>query len=629
MKRLRPVNPHNSIDMEGDQVSDTILNPLLSQPRIINFSGVEIDSPLLLQVELESERLVETIRLYGDRPFVYIVASGQEALVTETLESLAKIRSTCYPHALFVLSGDYSKMADDDLQVISIETTQPEDILQAVEDFCRQRFSFDLNGLDNQNQNALPEKTEVLIVGGGITGLYGAHRLRAAGVLCHVVEARDIVGGIWSQYANATSQVNTSEGAYRLIEREVRANRDHSTTAEILRDMSIIVAQIKDNLFTRTRATRIEGSSGAYTVTVEREGSSHTIACKGVILAINDRIGPPREITWRNQDQFNGLVCQGISDQARDVDWQGKKVAVIGMGAFAVENVRTALENGAEHVTVVCRRHGTVCPKIIDYLNFATPYDENFLHDRKSNIRNMMLWKKLYDLSGATQPECWMGKIKHEGHTISVSDIWFIAHFLGKLATQSGTVTGLYDHGLVVDYDTRIEADVIVNCVGFHRNSPVVKQLCGRDTMYNNNYIDKDLMYLADAYIDDDVFNSFFGSSVLEMTKFYMDVFIHFFNNQEFETMINSAGIGQIDINDRRWSHYIAGAESLIRNYPTFDDAARKQIDKRTANFLEAHDLETYVAANRREWHDLHEMLSGRRMKEAECLPYVFDKLVG
>ena len=92
--------------------------------------------------------------------------------------------------------------------------------------------------------------------------------------------------------------------------------------------------------------------------------------------------------------------------------------------------------------------------------------------------------------------------------------------------------------------------------------------------------------------------------------------------------MIKSEGIGQIDINDRRWSHYIAGAESLIRNYPIFHDAARKQIDERTANFLEAHDLKTYVAANRREWHDLHEMLSGRKMNPAECLPYVFDKLV-
>ena len=146
--------------------------------------------------------------------------------------------------------------------------------------------------------------------------------------------------------------------------------------------------------------------------------------------------------------------------------------------------------------------------------------------------------------------------------------------------------------------------------------------------MYNNNYIDKDLMYLADAYIDDDVFNSFFGSSVLEMTKFYMDVYIDFFDNPEFETMIQTDGIEKISIDDRRWSHYIAGADALIKRFPRFYDAARRQIDERTGNFLEMHDLNTYVAANRREWFDLHRMLSGRPMREEECLPYVFDKLV-
>ena len=224
----------------------------------------------------------------------------------------------------------------------------------------------------------------------------------------------------------------------------------------------------------------------------------------------------------------------------------------------------------------------------------------------------MMLWKKLYDLSNATQPECWMGKIKHEGHTISVSDIWFIAHFLNRLATVSGSVTGLYEHGVIVNHDRRIEADVVVNCIGFHRNAPVVRNMCDYTEMYNNNYVDKDLMYLADAYIDDDVFNSFFGSSVLEMTKFYMDVFIDFFDNPEFETMIQTDGIEKIAIDDRRWSHYIAGAEALIKRFPRFYDAARRQIDERTENFLQMHDLKTYVAANRREWFDLHRMLSGR-----------------
>jgi len=156
----------------------------------------------------------------------------------------------------------------------------------------------------------------------------------------------------------------------------------------------------------------------------------------------------------------------------------------------------------------------------------------------------------------------------------------------------------------------------------------VVQQMCDYTEMYNNNYLDKDLMYLADAYIDDDVFNSFFGSSVLEMTKFYMDVFLDFFDNDTFDDMMETEGIEQIAIDNRRWSHYIAGAEALIKKFPRFYQAARTQIDKRTVNFLEAHDLETYVAANRREWLDLHRMLSGRQMNEDECLPYMFDKLV-
>jgi hypothetical protein len=610
-------------------VTETIINPLLSQPRIVNLSAINLQADNLLPIPRhDSAGIVAAIRQYSDAPQIYVVDQEQIELVSEILTSLKAIRSTCYPHALFVVNGDYSQFSSQYLDIVSLDSTEAADIIEQIKRYARQQFSFDKSQLDNRNSNALPEQVDVLIVGAGITGLYAAHRLAQKGMSFCVVEERDIAGGIWTKFANATSQVNTSEGAYRLIERERRTNRDHSTTVEILKDLRQLSEEISDNLYTRTKAERIDGAAGKYQVHVSRNGKRETISCKGIILAVNDRIGSPRIITWENQQQFKGVVCSGISDEALKVQWRGKKVVIIGMGAFAVENARTALENGADHVTVVCRRHGTVCPKIIDYLNFATPYDENFLHDRKSNIRNMMLWKKLYDLSKATQPECWMAKIKHEGHTISVSDIWFIAHFLKKLATVAGSITSLYEKGVIVNHDQRIEADVVVNCVGFHRNAPVVQQMCDYTEMYNNNYLDKDLMYLADAYIDDDVFNSFFGSSVLEMTKFYMDVFMDFFDNPAFEAMLEIEGIEKIGIDDRRWSHYIAGAEALIKKFPRFYDTARNQIDKRTENFLEAHDLETYVAANRREWIDMHRMLSGKQMGEDECLPYVFEKLV-
>ncbi len=601
----------------------------MSKPRIVNLSKTDLQGDGLLPIDLNDQAgIIATIRRYSDMPQVYVVDEEQIELVSALLTFLEKIRSTCYPHALFVVSGDFSLFAGPDLDIVSVDSPDADVIMNQIDSYAQYHFAFNKSRLDYKNSNNLPEQTEVLIVGGGITGLYAAHRLAEQGISFCVIEEREIAGGIWSKYANATSQVNTSEGAYRLFDRETRTNRDHSTTTEILSDLHQLAENISGHLYTNTRAERIDGGKGRYQVRVTRNEKPATIACKGLILAVNDRIGSPRVITWENQHRFKGLVCSGISDEALNVQWRGKKVVIIGMGAFAVENARTALENGAEQVTVVCRRHGTVCPKIIDYLNFATPYDENFQHDRKSNIRNMMLWKKLYDLSNATQPECWMGKIKHEGHTISVSDIWFVAHYLNKLSTIPGNVTSLYEQGVIVNHNQQIEADIVVNCVGFHRNAPVVQQMCDYTEMYNNNYLDKDLMYLADAYIDDDVFNSFFGSSVLEMTKFYMDVFIDFFDNPAFEAMMEVEGIEKIGIDDRRWSHYIAGAEALIRKFPRFYDAARNQITKRTEDFLEAHDLETYVAANRREWLDLHRMLSGRQMNEDECLPYLFEKLV-
>ena len=146
--------------------------------------------------------------------------------------------------------------------------------------YGRQRFSFDKGDLDNRNSTELPEQVDVMIVGAGITGLYAAHRLAREGLSFCVVEERDIAGGIWTKYANATSQVNTSEGAYRLLDKKIRANRDHSTTAEILRDLHQLFTEVSAHLYTRTRAERIEGGAGQYRVRVVRNNKAETSPAK-------------------------------------------------------------------------------------------------------------------------------------------------------------------------------------------------------------------------------------------------------------------------------------------------------------------------------------------------------------
>ena len=68
------------------------------------------------------------------------------------------------------------------------------------------------------------------------------------------------------------------------------------------------------------------------------------IKCDGVVLAINDRVGLPRPLSVPGMDEFQGVMADGTSDLLKGTDWTGKRVVVFGMGAFAVENVRTALE---------------------------------------------------------------------------------------------------------------------------------------------------------------------------------------------------------------------------------------------------------------------------------------------
>jgi len=612
-----PMNNHTAVDM-----------------RIANFSNLELALDHMLTLDSHNiPSILHEIRKYADLPYGYLFTADQVGMVNDLLFELKKIRSTCFPYALFLIddSGVNSaelKFGETGADVIKLDGENSRIAESAIIEYAQKRFIFDHRKLKIPGNKPLPKQVDVAIIGAGVTGLYAANQLARNNISFCVIDKEDIIGGIWSKYANTTSQVNTSEGGYRLVEQEFRSNRDHSTTREILEDIAQIARNVSDKVFLKTNVDRLEKLDDAYRLKISNGQQNSYLKSKGVILAINDRVGAPRKIDWENQSVFQGEILSGISDDAKDFDWKNKKVVIIGMGAFAVENARTALERGASHVTVVCRRHGTVCPKIIDYLNFATPYDESFKHDKKSNMRNMLLWKKLYDHSGATQPECWMGKIKHGGHTISVSDIWFIGHYLKKIETIAGKISGMYENGVIVENQHRIAADVVLNCVGFYRNALTVKKICDYKDMYNNNYVDKDLMYLADAYIDDDAFNSFFGSSVLEMAKFYMDVYVRFFDRGDYFAMIKSDGIETISIEDRKWSHYIDGAAALMSHYPDIYEAARKQVSARTKNFMEAHDIESYISANKREWIDTHSLLAGRPMKAEACLPYVFQKLV-
>ena len=132
----------------------------------------------------------------------------------------------------------------------------------------------------------------------------------------------------------------------------------------------------------------------------------------------------------------------------------------------------------------------------------------------------MITWRKLYDKSGAKQPDCWPDNIKPYGHTISVSDIFFIGHYLGLIEIVTDEIKEFFENGVSTYENDTIDADIIIKCTGFERNASLIPKITPYTQTNSINYLDDNVMYLADALIDNNVFNSIFGSSVIEMVKF-------------------------------------------------------------------------------------------------------------
>jgi thioredoxin reductase len=486
------------------------------------------------------------------------------------------------------------------------------------------------------DDNVEEEVLDVVVVGAGLLGMYAGNKLADEGMNVAVLERRWVTGGVWSLYANATSQVNSSEGGYSVKEMLPGStpNRDHSPAQEVLEDLAALGRRLgSDRLRLGVTVTNVaRQADGSYVVHVSRAaGGPARLRARGVVLAINDRVGVPRQFVPGNASlniPTTVKIVPGICDATSSVDsWAGKRVVIYGMGAFAVEAARTALEGGAEKVTVVARRLGTVCPKMVDYSNFVSPWDEDYRHDMSENAATMQRWNRLYAASGAQPPACWPGKIKPEGHTISVSDIWFVAHKMGKLSTHVGTISGLEGGDVVMEDGGRLSADVLIPCIGFLRNTALAESLTGIHQVATSNYLDKHLIYLADAEIDDGAFNFFFGSSVLEYAKFYTSVFIEGLRREgELGHLLWGDTVKRVPLSKRVWSQYIATARRLCQADPRISTIARAQVDARTAHFMATLPPPAYEASNRQEWEDMHTTLNGGvPVPKEKQLPYFLD----
>ena len=202
----------------------------------------------------------------------------------------------------------------------------------------------------------------MLIVGGGIVGIYQLYKVLDAGFTATLLEAGDGVGGTWywNRYPDARFDSESYTYAY-LFSKELFDDwewQEHfAAQPEIERYLNHVVDRfdLRRHIRTGTRVTSAvfdepsaTWSVGARRATaVARLGPGHSIAATGVLSLPFYPDVPGRE-TFVGESYHTGLW------PSTPVDFVGKRVAVIGTGSSGVQ-VIAAIADEVASLTVYQR----------------------------------------------------------------------------------------------------------------------------------------------------------------------------------------------------------------------------------------------------------------------------------
>lgn len=191
----------------------------------------------------------------------------------------------------------------------------------------------------------------VAIVGAGMSGLVAAHRLRQADLDVVVIEKNADVGGTWfeNQYPGCRVDVSNLFYSYSFAQRDDWP--EHFSSQPVLLDYFRGVAEgsnLRGLIRFDTEVTSIKFDDEAKTWTLQLvggDGAEDTLLAHAVISAVG-QLNRPRFPAIAGAGSFAGPSFHSARWD-HSVDLRGKRLAVIGTGASAVQFIPPVAEQAA------------------------------------------------------------------------------------------------------------------------------------------------------------------------------------------------------------------------------------------------------------------------------------------
>jgi 4-hydroxyacetophenone monooxygenase len=406
-------------------------------------------------------------------------------------------------------------------------------------------------GSGSSSSKPVPEGFNAVIIGGGISGICAAVRLQQAGIAYTILERNNDVGGVWLENRYPGAAVDTPNHLYSFSFAPHDWTRYFASQGEILSYLRKVADNfgLRKNVRFGTEVTAATYDESTQTWSVDSLGpeGKRTFEANIVISAVG-AFNKPKIPHVSGMDSFSGPNFHTAA-WPEDIDLTGKRVAVVGNGASAMQVVPAIVDQVASLVVFqhspqwagAFEKFKQPVPDAVRFLLAEVPLYYSWYRTRLAWIFNDRLYESLQRDPEWPHPERSLNVINEAhrrnltqyieeevgertdlldklvptyppfGKRMLLDNGWFRSVAKSHVTVDTDRVQELREHSIVTTSGTEYEVDVVVFATGFDVVRFLVPiEIRGRDGIR-----------LHDAWDDDDA-RAYLGTAVPSFPNFFV-----------------------------------------------------------------------------------------------------------
>ncbi len=207
--------------------------------------------------------------------------------------------------------------------------------------------------ISEQASNVNADNVDAVVVGAGFGGLYALHKFREQGLSVRVFEAAPEVGGTWyfNRYPGARCDVESLDYCYSFsdeLQQEWTWTEKYATQGEILKYIKWVADKLdlRSGITFNTRVTsaHLDEDTLRWTVTTD---TGEVVNARFVVMATGP-LSAPLTPNIPGLDSFAGETYHTAHWPHEEVDFTGKRVAVIGTGSSGIQSIPIIAEQASQ-----------------------------------------------------------------------------------------------------------------------------------------------------------------------------------------------------------------------------------------------------------------------------------------